>query len=911
MIEFIEEHLLAGRIRPSSSHIASGTWMIPKHDLLAFPRVVHDYRQLNENTVKDHTPLPRQDEILQHLANAQIRGKIDLTNAYYQIPMEESDIHKTAFKTPFGMYEWTVMPQGLCNAPATFQRYMNWVLRKYIGKFCAVYVDDISIWSNSIEEHKTHVRLILDALREAGILASKGKSILFTDELEFLGHIISSRGIQVSPEKVAKILASRTPRSPQDILQFNGLVNYIALFIPGLSKWSTVLSNLTKKNVVFKWEQQHQEAFENIKRLASTTPICKPIDHSNPDPVFLVADASNDGLGGYYGQGKDFKTMQPAGFHSRAFNSAEKNYPTHDKEMLSIIDCAKKWDAELSGIRFDTLSDHAPLIRWKTQKHLSPRQIRWNEVFSRYDTDIYHIPGITNSAADALSRYPFVQGTPTEAPFDQICAVSTVEFDTTILESVKAAYKDDPRFSPVIEDPSQYSMFQVADGLIFFEGRLCIPKNDRQSRETLLLLHHDSQNHFGVVKTRQSIMMDYYWPGLTDDIDTYIKSCASCARNKSSTQAPAGLLHSMPIPHDRFSEIAIDFVGPLPKSKGFDMLAVITDRLTNYVKIEPTYQTATAPDIAELVHRSWYRQFGIPSAITSDRDKVFTSNFWKELLRILKVHPRMSTSFHPETDGSSERSNKTAIESLRHYVNARQSDWADHLISIETAMNNSVNATTSKTPTELLYGAPIRLFPRVASPPNSPVPAVDDYLDRIQESIAIARDNHADSKAYQTTYANRSRRKEPEYKVGDNVYLNTENLRLRIKQKGRVAKFYPRFVGPFKITKAKPATSSYTLDLPSEYKIHPTIHAKRLKLAIDNDPQRFPNRTPSNPPPVDDTEDEYEIESIRDHRKSRNRTQYLVHWLGWPDSDDSWVDERDMNSDDLVKEYWDKLGNES
>jgi hypothetical protein len=144
----------------------------------------------------------------------------------------------------------------------------------------------------------------------------------------------------------------------------------------------------------------------------------------------------------------------------------------------------------------------------------------------------------------------------------------------------------------------------------------------------------------------------------------------------------------------------------------------------------------------------------------------------------------MSTSRHPETDGSSERSNKTAIESLRHYVNARQSDWADHLIAIEMAMNNSVNATTSKTPTELLYGTPIRLFPRVAPSPNSRVPAVDEYINRIQESIAIARDNHVDAKTYQTTYANRSRRKEPEYKVGDSVYLNTENLRLRIKKKG-------------------------------------------------------------------------------------------------------------------------------
>jgi len=222
--------------------------------------------------------------------------------------MAEADIHKTAFKTPFGSYEWLVMPQGLCNAVATFQRYMNWVLRDYVGRFCAVYIDDIAIWSNSIEEHEEHVRLILEALRNAGICASKDKSTLFADEILFLGHIISSKGVEVAQDKVDKILASRTPTSPSDIKEFNGLVNYIGQFIPGLSEWSSVLSGLTKKDVKFKWESVHQEAFDNIKRLAKNTPICKPIDYDSPDPIMLVADPSNRGLGGHYGQGNDYKT---------------------------------------------------------------------------------------------------------------------------------------------------------------------------------------------------------------------------------------------------------------------------------------------------------------------------------------------------------------------------------------------------------------------------------------------------------------------------------------------------------------------------------------------------------------------------------------------------------------------------
>src|SRR5436853_5323168 len=171
------------------------------------------------------------------------------------------------------MFEWFVQPQGLCNAHGSFQRYMNWVLRKFIGRFCYVYLDDIVIWSNSVEEHIRNVRLILDALREHGIIASLDKSTLAADAIQFLGHIISSKGIEVTQEKVGKIVGSHIPRNIREIREFNGLVNYIGQFIPGLSHWSTVLSGLTKKNVTFKWEPKHQEAFDNIKRLVCSVEL--------------------------------------------------------------------------------------------------------------------------------------------------------------------------------------------------------------------------------------------------------------------------------------------------------------------------------------------------------------------------------------------------------------------------------------------------------------------------------------------------------------------------------------------------------------------------------------------------------------------------------------------------------------
>ena len=202
--------------------------MVRKKDPAVKPRTVHDYRKLNENTVKDHTPILRQDEILEPFAGAKVRQKINMPELHYQTWMFPKDIHKTAIKTLWGLFEWVVMPQGLCNAPATFQRFMNWVLRGYIGVFCSSYLDDIAIYSNSVAEHKRHVRLILQRLREHGIYASPKKSQLFADSIEFLGHRISSKGIEVDPVKLDKVTQYPTPKSAEDILSFLGLVNYIA-----------------------------------------------------------------------------------------------------------------------------------------------------------------------------------------------------------------------------------------------------------------------------------------------------------------------------------------------------------------------------------------------------------------------------------------------------------------------------------------------------------------------------------------------------------------------------------------------------------------------------------------------------------------------------------------------------------
>jgi hypothetical protein len=286
------------------------------------------------------------------------------------------------------------------------------------------------------------------------------------------------------------------------------------------------------------------------------------------------------------------------------------------------------------------------------------------------------------------------------------------------------------------------------------------------------------------------------------------------------------------------------------------------------------------------------------------------SQFWKALHKSLGIEIQASTSYHPQTDGSSERSNKTVIQALRNYVNRRQTDWAKHLIHVETAMNNSVNATTELPPTELLYGSPIRLFPTLdeTNTDDAQLPDVRSYIDRITESISIAKDNHITAKTIQTRNANRSRRPDPIYKVGDMVMLDSKNIRRRITKNGRSAKLYPRFLGPFKIIKAEPETSNYELELLLRVdftSIHPNFHANLLRPHIPNDPEQFPRREPPRPDPIipDDPEGaQYTVEQLLDHRPERSPREYLVRWEGWDESHDQWVKKKDIHRD-LIREY--------
>ena len=360
-----------------------------------------DYSALNKQTVKDQFPLPRIDSLLERLGRSTVFTKLDLAPGYHQIAMEETSIQKTAFHTNRGHFEFIVMPFGLCNAPATFQRLMNKVFADKLDKFIAVYLDDILIFSQSLEEHWEHLRWALARLREAKLYGRLHKCEFLKDQVEYLGFEVGPRGIQASPGKVRAIIEWPRPQSVHDIRSFLGLASYYRGFVRGFSEMARPLTQLTKIGVEWKWSEAQHRAFNRLKLALTTAPVLKLPDF---DRQFVVTtDASDAAVGAILEQ--DFGNgLQPVAFASRKLNDAEMRYSAYERELLGIVWALAQWKHYCRGPHSVIIqTDHAPLRHLPNQASVNTRVWKWINVMQGYNLEIRHIPGKRNPA-DTLSR---------------------------------------------------------------------------------------------------------------------------------------------------------------------------------------------------------------------------------------------------------------------------------------------------------------------------------------------------------------------------------------------------------------------------------------------------------------------------------------------------------------------------
>ncbi|GJU54741.1 putative reverse transcriptase domain-containing protein [Tanacetum coccineum] len=624
------------------------------------------------------------------------------------------------------------------------------------------------------KEHEEHLKEILELLKKENLYAKFSKS------------------------KIESIKDWESPKTLMEIRQFLGLAGYYRRFIKGFLKIAKSMTKLTQKGIKFDWDEKEENTFQLIKKKLCSAPILALPEGSEDFVVYY--DASHKGLGAVLMQRE-----KVIAYASRQLRIHEKNYTTHDLELGSVVFALKIWRHYLYGTKCTVFTDHKSLQHILDQKELNMRQRHWLELLSDYDCDIRYHPGKANVVADALSQAQIEALKPENLENEDVGGMIRKDIPKEKLE---------PR----------------ADGTLCLHGRSWLPCYG-DLRSVIMHESHKSKYsiHPGSEKMYQDMKKLYWWPNMKADIATYVSKCLTCARVKAEHQRPSGLLVQPAIPEWKWDNITMDFITKLPKSsQGFDTIWVIVDRLTKSAHFLPIRENDPLDKLARLYLNRIVARHGIPVSIICDRDGRFTSNFWKSFQKALGTDISMSTAYHPETDGQSERTIQTLEDMLRACVIDFGKGWVKHLPLAEFSYNNSYHASIKAAPYEALYGRKCR----------SPVLTGPELIQETTEKIVLIKQRIQAAQDRQKSYAD-LKRKPMEFKVGDRVMLKVSPWK-GVVRFGKRGKLNPRYVGPFKVL-AKVGKVAYRLELPQELsRVHHTFHVSNLKKCYADEPLVMP-----------------------------------------------------------------------
>jgi hypothetical protein len=930
--EYIDKNLKRGFITHSQSPCGAPVLFVKKSD--GTLRLCVDYRGLNKLTVKNRYPLPLINEMLDRLAGARFFTKLDMREGYHLLRMGLGEEWKTAFRCRYGLYEYRVMPFGLCNAPGTFQHFVNDTFRECLDDYLCAYLDDLLIYSKTLKEHKRHVRNVLEKCRAAGLHLKPEKCEFHAKEVAFVGFLISENGVRMDPAKVEAVTSWPTPKSAHDIQVFLGFANFYRRFIDAYSDITKPITALLRKEAQFEWGEDSQLAFDTLKKAFTSAPI---LCHFDPErPAIVEVDASDQAEGGILSQvGEDGK-LYPCAFYSRKFSPAELNYEIYDKELMSIVDGLSTWRHHLegSGQQVKIFTDHKNLLWFTETKRYNRRQARWAEQLSRFDFSIVYRPGKRQGKPDALSRRPdygsLKRGDGTKA-HDEMKILKSSQFDQSyfeVLESesigpestathchvdlesssetlltdqelaneIRAALRDDPNLGPYLENlrdntqptddlAKEYlKRFTMVDGIILQDGLVYVPNNDNIKLK-ILQSHHDSvtAGHPGQAKTLELVTRDYSWPNVRRFVNEYTRSCDTCSRTKVPKHKPHGRLHPLPIPPKAWSSVSMDFIVELPESDGFNAVYVCVDRFTKMAHFIPTTTNVSAEETARLYLRHVFKHHGLPLDIVSDRGTQFTSRFFTSLLELCDVKSNKSTAYHPQSDGQTERVNQVLEQYLRVFCDYRQDDWNRLLPLAEFTYNNAQHTSTRVSPFLANYGFHPRCTLKVTVPTVGANPAAEEVVAKLRALHEQIREELTSAQAKYKEHYDNNVKELPSFQVGDKVWLSRRNISTTRPS----TKLDYKRLGPFKITQVVGESKlAFKLELPPTMRIHPVFHGSLLDPYHEN---TIPGRVQPPPPPIEvEGEEEWEIAEVLDSKVTRNRLFYLVDWEGYTPQDRSW-----------------------
>ncbi|GBG79211.1 hypothetical protein CBR_g29262 [Chara braunii] len=910
----LEELLRLGFIKPSNSPWGAPVLFARKAD--GTLRLCIDYLGLNRYTAKNNYPMPRSDKLFDRLAGNRFFTKIDLRSGYHQIRIAATDQPKTAFRSRFGHYEFTVMPFGLTNAPATFQRAMNDIFRDILEQYVLVYLDDILVYSHTLEEHLRHLRDVLDCLRRHGFYAKLSKCRFAQHKVDFLGHYVSDQGLHMDDAKITAIAEWPAPTSAKQLRSFLGLTSYYSNFIRGYARYSYILtSTLLRKNPPWAWTPLHEDAFRALKKAVTCAPVLHLPDFDRP--FILTTDASDFAVGAVLSQvfpsspdsshpriprflpptpttasrltptrpatdepSIDYSptiaeegTVEsrsgdcPIAFYSRQLLPAEINYTVDEREVLAVVYAARHWRHYLHGAPFTVRTDNSVVQTFLTKPKLTPRQARWWRDLSEFSFTTEHIKGETNRVADALSRRP-----DHDQEQIQLSSISVTTVHHSVIDEFRTQYRHCPDYRDIhatLQSGKTVPNYSLGDnGLL---------------RVRAVAEFHDqaTAGHMGFHKTLARVSRLYVWPKRKDFVKDYVAECPTYQEVNSANHLPYGLLQPLPIPEGRWPSISMDFIGPLrpPTPRGHDAILVVVDCFTKRARFVPWRYAISAREVADIVFDRVVRDHGFPLSIISDRDPRFTSRFWRRL-------------------HETEITNRTLGDILRKIVRDDQ-QWDLHLAHAEIAYNLAVSPATGMSP----YYCDLGCHPRVPADflrpsqmhPDTSCPTLDDWVAHMTLIMKTAHEHIAASQTRMAARANRSRMDHP-FKVGDDVLIDARHLQL---EADTLRKFRRRFFGPCRILQAVGSDTAsspvnFRVKLPDylrQARVHDVYHVSLLR-PYRRPSERFAGRPYERPPPIMvDGHEEFLVSDIICRRVTDDNPphfEYLVRWKGYPDEEATW-----------------------
>lgn len=934
--EWLDEQLEKGYIRVSNSSAGYPVMFVPKKN--GKLRLVIDYRQLNEITIKDRTPLPLISEIRDRLATAKWFTALDLKGAYNLIRIKKGDEWKTAFITRYGLFECLVMPFGLTNAPGTFQRMINEVLAQYIDRFVIVYLDDILIYSDTLEEHEQHVHQVLQTLQDANLLVEPEKCQFHVQEVNFLGHIITPGQIRMDPAKVAAIRDWELPETRKGIQSFLGLTNYYRRFIKNYSKIAAPLTDLTKLDEHEKKKKGKKQrrdkpivhnkdsraAFQALKDAVTSEPVLTMYDPKKP--LIVETDASQFAIGGVLSQRDKEGRLRPIAFFSKKLNDTERRYSTYDQELMAIFTAFTEWRPYLLGNehKITVYSDHKNLASLATKEmDISLRQEKYLRLMAKYDFEIIPCKGTENGRADALSRK--------EEYYEPIPKLRTQMFRETTeghyelvpIDTLIVIEDGNPVLDKIKDEVNNWTPEQFPDDVTLTEGipyrnnKVWVPESI-QMEATKSVHEHQLHGHKGITKTLEQVRRYYAFSGMKKTVKKIVKQCVICAKTKTSKQKPYGKLQPLPVPEYPWESISFDHIVKLPLSKEpmtnmvCDSIFVIVDRLTKQAIFIAYKEQSTAEELGYTLLKYVVSKHGLPAEIISDRGTTFVSKYWQSLAARMGTNHKASTAYHPQTDGQTERVNQIVESYLRCYINFDQDDWVEYLPMAEFSYNSSVSESTKLTPFFANKGYEPQAYrmPRKGEEVQKAIIKAEDLKklhDELRAQLEVVRER-------MKKYADIKRIEGPTLREGDMVYLlrhNRGEKQANIKTNRPSDKLDFKKVGPYKILK-KVGEVNYILDLPAQPNkrgkpVHPNFHISALEKAIIDEETGELIRDEI---VIEGEELEYEVDKIRSLKidPENDELRYLVEWKGYDRSEDSWEPEKNFqNANTALKTFQNKV----